>query len=155
MSLEDDLKQNTAALKENTEALLKLLGQTNGAKATTSKAADKPAEAPADKPAEKAADATADKAAGLTFDEVKAKAAAWLGEHPKGSDEQAARRAYLESTLWPKLGIKKLGDLADKPAEYTKVNNWLDNKSKTDLLGYGAGIFAKPADADAGGEEEL
>ena len=120
--------------------------------------------------AEKAAEKAADKS-GLTFDEVKTEssagpsyedvkkaASAWLGEHPKGSDEQAARRAYLETELWPKLGIKKLGDLEGKPADLAKVAKWLETKAKSDLLGYGAGIFAKPAEegaSDEGGEDEL
>ena len=152
MSIEQQLAENTAALKENTEALLKLLGQTNGAKATGAAKA----EAKAEPKAEPKAETKTDEPAGLTFEQVKAKAAAWLAEHEKGSPEQAARRAYLENTLWPKLKIAKLGDLADKPAEFAKVNTWLDTKAKSDLLGYGAGIFAAPAgDGDATSEEEL
>ena len=148
MSLEDALAKNTAALERQSTLLEQLLAKTPAAgavKATETKATEtKAAET-------KTEEVKAEE--GPTYEAVKDAAAKWLGEHPKGSPEQTARRAYLESTLWPKLGIKKLGDLEGKPADLKKVQTWLDGKAKTDLLGFGAGIFAKPE--EAAGEEEL
>lgn len=153
MSLETAITEMTAALKENTALLKEVLARDTATAPTTEKVAETKPKSTTKPAADKT---TSDE---ITYEGVKAKAAAWLGEHPKGSEEQAARRAYLETELWPKLKITKLGELEGKPAELKKVDTWLDGKAKTDLLGYGVGIFAKPAadDAggDAGGEEEL
>lgn len=153
MSLEEALNKNTAAVQQQNELLAQLLSKTPGAAAAPASTEDKPKTTKATKATETKEEAPA--AEGPTYESVKAKASAWLGEHPKGSEEQAARRAYLEEQLWPKLGIKKLGDLEGKPADLKKVDTWLDGKAKSDLLGYGVGIFAKPAEAaaDEGGDE--
>lgn len=149
MSLETAITEMTAALKENTALLKEVLARDTATAPATEKAAETKPKTTTTKPA---ADKTASDE--ITYEGVKAKAAAWLGEHPKGSEEQAARRAYLETELWPKLKITKLGELEGKPAELKKVDTWLDGKAKTDLLGYGVGIFAKPAADDAGDEDE-
>ena len=152
MSLEQALTKNNELI-ERQNALLEKLLSANG---TAAPAETKPAvktETKATKTEDQKSE-PAPAADGPTYESVKAAASAWLGEHPKGSPEQAARRAYLEETLWPKLGIKKLGDLEGKPADLKKVATWLEGKAKSDLLGYGAGIFAKPADAEAASEDE-
>ena len=151
MALEDMIAKQNALLEKNNTLLEQLLSTTAGKPAATA-AADKTAAA-ADKPA---ATAAADKPAaeGPTYEDVKKAAAAWLGEHPKNSEEQKARRAYLEIDLWPKLKISKLGDLEGKPADLKKVQVWLDTKAKSDLLGFGAGIFAAPATEEGADSNE-
>ena len=157
MALEDALNRNNELIEKQNLLLEKLLAQDPApAKAETKAApAGKAEKAPEPASAEKPAEAAPADDDGPTYATVKANAAAWLGEHPKGSDEQSARRAYLESELWPKLGIQKLGDLEGKPADLAKVQKWLDTKAKTDLLGYGAGIFAAPSAEASSDEDEL
>lgn len=150
MSLEEALTKNNELIERQNALLEKLLansGTTTAPAAETKPATTKKTEPKTEEPKTEAAD-------GPTYEAVKAAASAWLGEHPKGSAEQTARRAYLEETLWPKLGIKKLGDLEGKPADLKKVATWLEGKAKGDLFGYGAGIFAKPAEAEAASEDE-
>lgn len=158
MALEEVLLRNNELIEKQNLLLEKLLSNAGGAPAESKAATTKPAASKTDTKADTKADTKTDAADGPSYEDVKKAASAWLAEHPKGSDEQAARRAYLETELWPKLGIKKLGDLEGKPADLAKVAKWLDTKAKTDLLGYGAGIFAKPAEegsSDEGGEDEL
>lgn len=151
MSLEDALKTNTAALEKHSTLLEKLLASTGNATAAAPAATETKAA-----PATKAAATAAAADDGPSYEVVAKKAMAWVTETGKGSPEQEARSAYLKAEIWPKLGVTSIKETEGKPDLIVKINNWLDKKSKTDILGYGAGIFAKPAsdDADAGAEEE-
>jgi hypothetical protein len=155
MSLEDALKTNTAALEKHSTLLEKLLASTGNATASAPAATETKA-APATKAAATKAAATAPADDGPSYEVVAKKAMAWVTETGKGSPEQEARSAYLKAEIWPKLGVASIKETEGKPDLIVKINNWLDKKSKTDILGYGAGIFAKPAsdDGDAGGDEE-
>jgi len=155
MSLEDAIAKLTAAVEANTAALSVAVDKAAAAPAAPAAEAPKTTkstktETKAAEPEAKAADAAP---TGPTYESVKAKFQAWLAEHPKDSGETKARQTYLKDTLWPKLGVAKLGDLDGKADELVKVDKWIDGKARTDILGYGAGIFEAPAKAEAEAED--
>ena len=154
MSLEQALNRQSDLLEKHNGLLERLLANSGGAAAAPAATEEK-------KPATKAAAAKTEekpKSDAPTFEEVSALATAWIKEHPKGSDEQLARTAYLKSDIYAKLGddIAKDGlkAMKDNPDALKKFKTWLDGKAKSDLLGYGDGIFAKPAAPEAEGGDD-
>lgn len=151
MSLEEALSKLTTVIEKQNELTERLLSAASAVKSAEPVTETKTKTTKATET--KAAETKTEEPAGPTYEEVNKKANAWVVETGKGSPEQVARSAYFKDVLAPKLGVEKLKDLEGKPDEIAKFNTWLDTKSKTDLLGFGPGIFAKPAAAADGGEE--
>ena len=194
MSIEQALKELTEATLANTDALNKLLSTTTSVAASSTASndgADAAEEAPkrergkpspgkarrtkeevAEDEAADAADAAAsgdDADGAVTFESVKGKLSAWLGEFAKEEDaknpdgahpEVLARKAALKSVLNKLTGTDdgKLGAIAKDAEKVGKLNTWFEDKALTVDKGYGVGRLAadpEPADDDDSGDDEL
>lgn len=191
MSLEEALDRNTEATLEQTGLLKQLLGAASGGTVTTttttdSTSGDAPttgtrkrgepspgkqrrtaAEVAEDKAADEAdgtqAPSTPANAGPVSFDALKAKLGAWLGEFAKEADrdkpddahpEVLARKSAIKAVLNKLTGSEdgKLGDIAKDAEKVGKVNDWFENKAKNVDKGFGIGRLA--ADPAEEAEEE-
>lgn len=117
MSLEEALKENTAAMIANTAALAGAKGAaatTTATGAKTTKVDEPKADA---KPAKAATPA---KAKGPTKDDVIAKATAFLD---KDAEDLAERKAFMK-TILTKIGAPKASEA--KPEFFVQIIEWLD-----------------------------
>lgn len=101
----------------------------------------------------------------VTFDGLKGKLGAWLGEFAKEADrdnpdgahpEVIARKSAVKAVLNKLTGSEdgKLGDIAKDAEKIGKLNDWYENKAKNVDKGFGIGrLAADPAEEDAGEEE--
>lgn len=193
MSLEQLLKENTEATLAQNELLSKLLSATAGGAASkspaTTESSDEEPKRERGKPspgkskrtaAEVAEDKAADEAdaaaaagsddggdetsnEGPTFDSVKDKLAAWLGEFAKPEDKEKpegthpevdARKAALKAVLNKLTGTDdgKLGAISKDNEKIAKLDNWFETKAKVADKGHGVGRLA--ADPEETGESD-